>query len=223
MKLNYIYSSFSVKQRILIVVPWVLLGSTYLSFIYLVKAFGPGLGYFFGFLFYWLFWCYLLPLWLIGKDGIRSVFNKVKNPFGKPAWLGAFLLLLPPLLAGSTVFLVKINEASWLVIFASLGLALVNATGEELLWRGVYLKLFPENLFLGFLYPVIGFALWHISPQVIHTSSMPGGIYSFVGGALFLGLCFGWVAWKTGSIRWSVYSHILTNFLGLGAVIYFTI
>jgi hypothetical protein len=36
------------------------------------------------------------------------------------------------------------------------------------------------------------------------------------GGALVIGLSYGWVAWCTGSIRWTVVSHICLNFLVSG-------
>jgi hypothetical protein len=34
-------------------------------------------------------------------------------------------------------------------------IAAVNATLEELLWRGVYIRLFPGRLIAGFLYPTV--------------------------------------------------------------------
>jgi hypothetical protein len=36
-----------------------------------------------------------------------------------------------------------------------------------------------------------------------------------------LGLCWGWIAYHTGSIRWTVVSHVLLDFAGLGALVYF--
>jgi len=73
----------------------------------------------------------------------------------------------------------------------------------------------------GYLYPAVGFALWHLVPQSIHPSRMRGGTKSFLAGAFFIGLGHGWVAWRTRSIRWTVLTHILTDFLGLGGLIYF--
>lgn len=123
MKVKRSFSNLSLKQKTLIVLPWLLIISTYFAFRSLVNISGSKWGYFTGFLFYWLLWCYLIPIWLIGLDGIRETFKKTENPLGKLNWLGVLLLLLPPILAGSTVFIVKVTEASWLVILASLGLA----------------------------------------------------------------------------------------------------
>jgi membrane protease YdiL (CAAX protease family) len=50
---------------------------------------------------------------------------------------------------------------------------------------------------------------------------MPGGILSYLFGALVIGLPYGWVAWRTGSIRWTAASHGMRNLLGLGATLYF--
>lgn len=213
----------SYKKLIMLIVPVIVLLTTYFIFKIFVGRYGMKLGYFLGFVFYWIVWCFIFPLFIIGIDGIKNIFRKVSNPFGKPAWLGLLVLLIPPFLAGSTAFVKKFNIINSLILLGSLGLAIINATGEEILWRGVYNRIFPKNVILGYIYPSIGFAIWHISPQTIHVSSMPGGIYSFLFGALVLGLCWGWVVWKTKSIIWAVLSHILTDFFGLGATIYFTI
>jgi membrane protease YdiL (CAAX protease family) len=36
--------------------------------------------------------------------------------------------------------------------------------------------------------------------------------------ALGIGLMYGWVAWRTGSIRWTSVSHVLLNAAGVSAV-----
>jgi membrane protease YdiL (CAAX protease family) len=41
-----------------------------------------------------------------------------------------------------------------------------------------------------------------------------------VGAAAMSGLQWGWVAWRTGSIRWTTVSHVLFDFSGLGARLY---
>ncbi len=68
--------------------------------------------------------------------------------------------------------------------------------------------------------PAAGFALWHLAPQSVVPSTYPGGVYSFVGGAALWGLLWGWVAWRTRSIRWTTLSHALLDFSGLGGAFY---
>jgi len=108
-----------------------------------------------------------------------------------------------------------------LVLLSSAALAIVNAIAEEILWRGIYPRVFPRQLVRGYLYPAVGFALWHLVPQSIHKSRMRSGTKAFLAGAFFIGLGHGWVAWRTRSIRWTVLTHILIDFLGLGGLIYF--
>jgi len=208
------------KRRALLAAPLVLLATTYLAFQGFVALWGPKAGYFAGFVFYWIVWGLLFPLWILGSQGLPTLFRDVQPRLGKPIWLGPVLLALPPLLAGSTVFPVKLPQATPPVILGSAALALVNGMLEEVLWRGVYVRTFPGQTTWGYLYPAIGFAVWHLAPQAVHPIAMPGGIGAFIAGALFFGLCWGWVAWRTGSIRWTVVSHVLTDFLGLGATIY---
>jgi membrane protease YdiL (CAAX protease family) len=69
--------------------------------------------------------------------------------------------------------------------------------------------------------PSVGFGLWHLAPQSVSTGlGNPGGAVAFVGVATLFGLCLGWVAYRTGSIRWPVISHVLLDFAGLGGRVY---
>src|SRR5205085_1805684 len=96
----------------------------------------------------------------------------------------------------------------------------VNAAGEEVLWRGTYARAFPGARWLGYVWPALGFGLWHIAPQTIFPNQRTGGAASFVAFATLLGALFGWVAWRSGSIRWTTLVHVLFDFSGLGALIY---
>ena len=48
----------------------------------------------------------------------------------------------------------------------------INATGEDLLWRGVFLQKFPHDLLWGRLWPLVAFSLWHLVPQMILPSRL---------------------------------------------------
>ncbi len=89
-----------------------------------------------------------------------------------------------------------------------------------MLWRGAYTAVFPDSLWFGYILPSIGFGVWHLAPQVIFANQMPGGALSLAGFAIGLGLMWGWVAWRSRSIRWTTLSHILMDFSGLGGRIY---
>jgi len=93
--------------------------------------------------------------------------------------------------------------------------ALATGTLEEVLWRGAYITAFPEDWRSAILYPSIWFGVWHLSPQAVYPSEMPGGALAFALMSIPLGLVWGWVAWTTGSIRWTVVAHILLKFAAL--------
>jgi len=85
----------------------------------------------------------------------------------------------------------------------------VNGTLEEVLWRGVYIELFPGDRLWGFGWPTVWFALWHLAPGSISPLTNRGGAWWLVR-AVF-GACWGWLALRTGSIRYSAASHILAG------------
>jgi hypothetical protein len=105
------------------------------------------------------------------------------------------------------------------MIATIMGVSLVNTLAEELLWRGVYISLWPDNPWLGWVWPALGFGAWHLAPQVIHPAAMSPAI--FVAASVALGLSWGWVAWRSGSLRWVSVSHLLTDGSGLRNALFF--
>ena len=208
------------SKTFLLTTPLLILISTVVIFWAFSRLWGKRGGYFLAFVFYWLVWGLFLPFSILDGEEIRHLFLNLSDPFERLTVLEGVLLMLPPFLAGITVFRAKITRASGKILWFSAGLALVNGTLEELLWRGTFITFFPSHWFWGFIYPTIGFALWHLAPQVVHPGQMPGGRKTFLPGAFFLGLCWGWTAWQTQSIVLTVFSHVLTDFLGLGGFVY---
>jgi membrane protease YdiL (CAAX protease family) len=211
----------AMKKFALLLTPWLLLASTTTVFRRLAARFGPKGGYLGGFLFYWIFWCLLLPLWVLGSRRLPALFRARVAPASRPSRSDLLLLAVPPIVGYSLAFPRALAQANKKIVLASGVQALVNASAEELLWRGTYEAVFPRSLVLGYLYPTMGFAVWHYAPQAVIPSRYPGGATSFVVSAGLFGLLWGRVASRNDSIRWSVMSHILLDFSGLGARIYF--
>jgi membrane protease YdiL (CAAX protease family) len=208
------------KLAVLLMPPPLVL-STWGAFHAFDALLGPEPGYFAGFLFYWVAWCLGFPLLILGPRRLGRLFHDTRPRLGKPTWAGALALGLPPVIGFGAAFPSAIAGATGLEVMASAVLAAVNATAEEILWRGLFVETFPSEVFRGYAYPTLWFGLWHISPQqVIFPNPRPGGVVSFVVAAAIWGLCYGWVAWRTGSIRWTTLSHVLLDFSGLGARIY---
>jgi hypothetical protein len=85
---------------------------------------------------------------------------------------------------------------------------------EEVLWRGTYVRTFPGNPRLACIYPALGFAVSHLSPELVFPAQ--GGILPFVASTFFLGLAFGWVAYKTSTARWTAITLSLIGLLAFG-------
>jgi uncharacterized protein len=211
---------FTPEQIVLLVTPPVLLASTFLAYRGLVARFGLKRGYFGGFLFYWLAWCLLLPLALLGPGGLGALFRNVAPRYGDPAWLGLLLLLFPLLLGYGFAFPRAVRGAGWTLLLVSAAIAVVNGTLEEVVWRGTYVALFPEGWVLGMVFPAIGFGLWHLAPQSVLPSRYPGGEVALVVVSGIVGLMWGWVAHQARSIVWVTVSHVLFDFSGLGGRVY---
>ena len=187
----------------------------------LVGWLGFPLGYLAAFLIYWIGWCLLLPMLVLnGPRGVLDLFREAGPRFGKPAWKALVLLWWPVVLAILFRFIPEFSQANTLIILVSIALGIVIGITEEILWRGVYIKLFPDNVWLGYIYPAAGFAAWHIAPQSVSQNPSPGGALSFVLAALLLGLSWGYYAWKTKSIRWCTIAHAVNDSFGLGALVY---
>jgi membrane protease YdiL (CAAX protease family) len=209
------------KKLALLLAPWLLLLSTTIVFRRLAARFGPKRGYLGGFLFYWVFWCLLFPTWVLGPRRLPALFKPRIAPSRRPNPSELLLLALPPAVGYSLAFPRALAQADKKTLLASALQALINASAEELLWRGTYQAVFPKSLALGYLYPTLGFAVWHYAPQVVFPSRYPGGATSFVASAGLFGLLWGRVASRDGSIGRSLISHVLLDFSGLGARVYF--
>ena len=204
------------RRLFLIGLPVLLLASTALAFTVLAWWLGRDLGYVLGFAFYDLVWCILVPLILLGKKGFLSLFSERTPLFSKANWLPAALLVITTVVAVAMYWDTIANIASTPVALILVGIpvTVINSTCEEILWRGVYARAFPNRPFLGLIYPSIGFALWHISPQLVMPAE--GSVFPFVISTFFLGLVYGWAAYRTGSARWTALSHSLNGILTLG-------
>jgi len=192
-------------------IPFLLLPSTALVFTLAARQLGREKGYLLGFLFYWIVWCLLVPLLLLGLDGFSFLFVDVTPLLARPNWLAAalwaFITLVSILMYGRDFL-----RASPTLILIAIPAATINGICEEILWRGLYVSVFTDNFWLAILFPSIGFALWHLVPLQVFSE---GSKSAFVLSTFFLGLAYGFIAYKTGSVTWTVLSHSLSGILAL--------
>ena len=180
-----------------------------------VGCLGREAGYLLGFACYWLLFGLAIPVMLVGKDNFASLLRDRNPLFSRRNWLAAGLwfviCVVTVLMYGRGFSLAPLN----LIIF-SIPLAVTNGVCEELFWRGLYIRAFPGNPWLGFIYPAAGFALWHLIPlSVFPAENIPGFILS----TLFLGLAYGFIAFRAGSARWTAISHSLSGILALSGLL----
>jgi len=212
---------YDLRQLSLIGAPMVLLVTMYLVYHGLITLLGMQVGLFLGMLVYWLVWCLAYPLWVVGPAELRAAFRGASPPVGPRRRLGWMLLAIPVMTAVAVGYMEVWPQATTAIILLSIPFALANGTFEEVLWRGAYVRAFPKQLILGYLYPAFGFAIWHLAPVLVQSGVYtPVEIGVGIGGALVFGLCWGWVAWRTDSIRWTVASHILVNIGLLSAAVF---
>ena len=182
--------------------------------------FGYPLGYFLAFLVYWFGWCLIFPAILLDGFGeIAQMFYPIQS-FKTLDWQSQALIWWPILFPLIFMFVPRIAKASLGILISSVILGVLIGLTEEILWRGLFLQVFPGNFWLGMLYPSLLFGLWHIAPQSVLENRLPGGAFSFVGYAVVLGLSYALAAGRTGSIFWPAISHILHDTLGLGGFAY---
>jgi membrane protease YdiL (CAAX protease family) len=203
---------FNSTHYILLISPPVLLLTTFLVFRNTAITFGRERAYLYGFLFYWIVWCLLLPVLTVGLHGLKEMLGTPNPRFGKPAWVGFAFLVGPPLLISLIRFPSSISGATTIFVIYSIAYAVVNGFFEEVLWRGTYVVAFTGNLIWDYLYPSFWFGMWHLSPQVVETGTVNRETLGFALMSIMLGLVWGWVARTSGSIRWTVPAHILLNF-----------
>jgi membrane protease YdiL (CAAX protease family) len=193
------------KQVFAVLAPLLVIATTGPLFHWLAGVYPDNwrVGWHLGLSSYWLVWGGVFPLLLLGK---RELWRLIRPR--KPT-RAVLILVAVPLLVG-TVFKFSTGMAyeapnGW-VLLLLLSSALGNGIFEEILWRGVYLRLFPHKVLAGMIWPTLGFAMWHYVPG----SMNPGGnVATLVIGAGLFGFYLAYLARKTGTIWWGIVVHVL--------------
>ena len=196
----------SKKQIIAIVIPPVLIASMYPVFQVLAGAFAVDrIGWYVGLVIYWMLWGAVFPLVIIGKEDIVALIQPQK-PNKK-----VLLLVAIPLLGASIVrFMPGMGyekESAWMFLLL-LSTAFGNGFFEEVLWRGVYLKLFPDSIFYRMIWPGIWFGIWHYAPGSVSHGNVIGLIGLMVGSGA-MGLYLSYLTKRTNTLWWSIVAHVI--------------
>ena len=177
------------------------------------------LAYFFTFLVYWFLFCIPISYYCLGGiNGIKAIYAQPKKP-GNNEILFTILAFLPCIATFYVIFINIYSAPSELFIIAA-SFALINGVIEELFWRGVFITLFPKNILFGYILPALLFGLWHIALFFSKGIVYQGGFISLVGGSMFMGFLWGFIAYQTKSIKAITIAHVITNFFAFSGLIY---
>jgi membrane protease YdiL (CAAX protease family) len=201
----------TVRRRAILAAPAAVPVSMALVFGWLSHRLSPRAAYNAGFALYWLACCIGFPIWILGPRRAARLLTQGRRPSAIET-----LLLLVPVVGAATTELVpnrtKIDATVALVMAAA---GVINGTGEELLWRGVFLEEFPDDRLRGLIWPLVGFSLWHLAPQMILPSRH--GRWPFVLGSTLVGSASAISAWRSGGLRNCLVPHIATDCCGVTA------
>ena len=181
---------------------------------FLTRTIGVTPGYVAGFCIYWFVFC--LPFsWhsCNGFNGLKRIYARQQLRTTIPVEKMYHLLAFAPCIATYfVVFKEFARVAGSQVLIIALIYALINGTLEEMFWRGAFNTVFEDNVVLAYIYPSLFFGAWHVALYFAKGIVFQGGFATLVGGSFFMGLLWGWVAYKTKSIATVTIAHIVTNF-----------
>jgi membrane protease YdiL (CAAX protease family) len=195
------------KKKIAIVAPLVLIAMMYPIFQFLAGMYGERIGWYLGLVLYWLIWGGAFSWSMIGKESILRIIRPQKFT------LRILLLILFPLLMAALYKYIPgmdYEKPSVWIFLLLVSTNFGNGFFEELLWRGVYMSLFPDSLIFRIIWPSIWFALWHYVPGSVIAN---GNVIGLIIGSGLMGLYLSFLAKKTGTIWWTILTHTIGGFI----------
>jgi membrane protease YdiL (CAAX protease family) len=164
-------------------------------------------------LIYWMVIAFFI-WWGGGKGSIKRWLGRSKGHWG----CGVFAVILA--LPAFPMFLTKSHLLSGLSIWLPwLLLGLINPWLEEGYWRGLMLdSTMRWPRWLAIIYSAAFFTLNHLVG--LGTTSIACRHPIFLANVFIVGVCFGIIYVKTGSLRWLVFSHALTDLFSLSVPVF---
>lgn len=213
--------NISKKQFILLCIAPILCISMLFLIPFFTDKIGKTAGYIIGFCIYWFVFC--IPATLYISEDFKSLKEIYLQKLTIPTAMKKvkYMLAFAPCLATFfVVFKETAPKVEFKVLVIALAFGLINATIEEVFWRGTFNKAFNNNVYFAYIYPSVFFGIWHISLYFAKGIVYQGGFASLVGGSFFMGILWGWIAYKTKSIKIVTLAHIITNFFAFTGLIF---
>jgi membrane protease YdiL (CAAX protease family) len=193
------------KRLIAIIAPLVLIAFMYPIFQLLAGSIANEMiAWYLGLATYWLLWGAVFPIIMIGIKNVRQLVRPQK--INKRVLLLLAIFLALTVSAKLVPGMVGYEKESVLIIILLVSTAFGNGFFEEVLWRGVYTKLFPTNTFYRMIWPSIWFGIWHYIPVSMHNGELTGLIGMMVG-PMLMGLYLSYLTKKTNTLWWAIIAH----------------
>ena len=195
------------KRVIAFIIPPLLIAFMYPIFTSLAGTLANDrIAWYLGLIIYWLIWGMTFSLLIIGKKSIIALIRP-QRPTEK-VLLPMSIILLGALSVRLFVPGMEYEKRSVWILLLLLSTAFGNGFFEELLWRGVYYTLYPNNIFYRMIWPSIWFGLWHYVPVSINNSELTGLIGMIIG-PIMMGLVLSYMTKKNNTLWWSILVHTL--------------
>jgi len=169
-----------------------------------------------GFAVYWAT-CWVTAAALVGPRRLARLWQRPAIPMPAPKPLAWAALIVPPAGAITTQWLPHARTAGPRAMAVAFGVGATNALAEETLWRGTPVAVFPNDPVLGWLWPAVGFTLWHLVPLSASSASRRRKLQTLLGAAL-IGFGNGWLVWHTRSLVATSVAHAVTDASGVEPV-----
>ena len=165
-----------------------------------IELYGKNKAWYVGIIIYWIFWCLIYPIIILDSNQLYK--TMIPGQIGLSGIIFLFFPIMITFIGRYFFKFEKITNRKELIVLSSS--AIIMGTLEEILWRGVFIVFFPGNILWGLLWPTVWFSIWHLAPGSISIVNK----WMLAIGALAFGLCWGVTAFLTGSIFWTIISHI---------------
>ena len=159
-----------------------------------------------GLITYWLIWGLVFPVIMIGRKEIMALIRPQRPT--KKVLLPISIILVGAVSARLLVPGIEYEKSGVWEYILLLSTCFGNGFFEELLWRGVYYKLYPNRIFYRMIWPTIWFGIWHYVPVSINNNEMTALIGMIIGPVL-MGLVLSYMVKKSDTLWWSILAHTL--------------
>jgi len=195
------------KQVIVFIIPPVLIAIMYPIFNSLAEVLdNDRIAWYLGLIIYWILWGMVFPIIMIGKNNIIALIRPQRPKVAIIVPIS--IILLGALSARLFVPGMEYEKQNAWILLLLLSTCFGNGFFEELLWRGVYYELYPNNIFFRMIWPSIWFGIWHYVPVSINNNELTGLIGMIIG-PILMGLVLSYMTKKTGTLWWSILAHTI--------------